>query len=207
MLTLYDDLLSRNGYKVRLLLRHLDKPFHFKRVDLKSGMSRQPDFLTKNVVGRIPVVEFEDGSTLAESDAILFFLAEDTAFLPDDRRARAEVLRWMFFEQSMILPTIGTARIFRIMGLDKKRPDVYAHRLEIAHDALAALERHLDGKDWLVGKHFTIADIALFGYLSVAEEAGLDIAAYGRVLAWRKRIADLPSHVNWDWTGEKDISN
>lgn len=202
MLTLYDDPLSRNGYKVRLLLRHLDMPFRFVRMDILAGETRRPAFLAKNVAGRIPLIEWDDGATLAESNAILFALAEGTAFLPDDRRQRAEVLRWMFFEQNLIEPTIGTARFLRKLGRHELRPDAYSHRLEIARDALEALDRHLVDREWVVPDRCTVADIALFGYACVAEEAGLDVADYGNLLSWRSRLEALPRHVEWDWIGD-----
>lgn len=201
MLTLYDDPISRNGYKVRLLLRHLDRPFRFVRVDITAGETRRPTFLARNVAGRVPVIEWEDGTTLAESNAILFALAEGTAYLPDDRR---EVLRWMFFEQNLIEPTIGTARFFRKQGRHESRPDAYAHRLETARDALGVLDRHLVDRDWVASDRCTIADIALFGYAGVAEEAGLEVIDHRNFLAWRKRLEALPRHVGWDWAGDDD---
>lgn len=199
MLRLYDDPRSRNGYKVRLLLSHLGLPFRTVAVDILSGATRQADFLAKNIVGRIPVLELDDGTCLAESGAILVYLAEDTAFLPADRRMRAEVLRWMFFEQNMLEGSIGTARFWRKLGRDKERPDAFAHRLAVADDALQALDPHLAGRDWLAAGRFTIADIAGYGYVSVGEDAGIDLTAFPAVTAWLARIAALPAHVASDW--------
>jgi glutathione S-transferase len=200
MLTLYDDPLSRNGYKIRLLLSELGLPVRVVRKDIMTGETRKPDFIAKNVAGRIPVLELEDGTCLAESNAILLYLAEGSALLPTDRLARAQVLRWMFFEQNMIECTIGTARFFKKVGRDASRPDAYAHRLENALDGLAALERQLGerqlggGGDWLAGA-FSVADIALYGYCSVAGEAGIDMTAFPKVTDWLKRVEARPSHV------------
>src|SRR5690349_15892572 len=110
MLRLHDNLTSGNGYKVRLLLAQLGTPFERIEYDVDKRETRTPEFLTKNANGRIPVLELEDGSFLPESNAILWYLAEGTRFLPDDRRARAEVLQWMFFEQYSHEPNIATVR-------------------------------------------------------------------------------------------------
>jgi glutathione S-transferase len=195
MLTLYDNPLSQNGYKIRLLLAELGLPVRVVRKDIMTGETRKPDFIAKNVAGRIPVLELEDGTCLPESNAILLYLAEGSALLPVDRLTRAQVLRWMFFEQNMIECTIGTARFFKKVGRDVSRPDVHAHRLENAQDGLAAMERQLDGgEDWLAGA-FSVADIALYGYCSVAGEAGIDMTAYPRVTDWLKRVEARPGHV------------
>lgn len=199
MLKLYDDPLSRNGYKIRLLLSHLARPFKGVRMDIMKGETRKPEFLAKNVAGRIPALELEDGTVLAESGAILFFLAEGTSLLPNGTLDRTQVLRWMFFEQNMLESTIGTRRFYRKVGRDKERPDAFAQRGEVVLDGLQALNGHLTGRDWVACGRFTIADIALYGYLSVAEEAALDMAAYPQILAWRKRIEALPGHVDGEW--------
>lgn len=199
MPTLYDNALSRNGYKVRLLASHLGIPLTVVAKDLRAGESRRPDFLDKNVAGRIPVLELDDGTCLPESNAILLFLAEGSPLLPSDTLERTHVLRWMFFEQSAVLPTIGTARFLRLTGQDTQRPDVYAQRVEAAKDTLAALERQFSQHDWAALDRFTVADIALYAYSSLAEDAGLDAAAYPSFAAWRKRVEALPAHVKPDW--------
>lgn len=199
MLTLYDDPYSRNGYKIRLLLSHLKLPFRCVRKDIMAGETRRPDFLAKNLAGRIPALELEDGTVLAESDAILFYLAEGTPYLPEAKLDRAQVLRWMFFEQNMLECTIGTRRFFVKLGRDKERPDVFKHRGEVLTDGLQVLNAHLAANDWAAASRFTIADIALYGYLSVAEEAQIDMALYPMIAAWRGRIKALPGHVGWDW--------
>jgi glutathione S-transferase len=192
---LYDNSLSRNGYKVRLLAAHLGLALTCVEVDILSGVTRQADFLAKNVAGRIPVLVFEDGTSLAESNAILFYLAQGTPLWPADRREQAELLRWMFFEQNMIEGSVGTARFWRKIGRDRERPDAFAHRLEAAIDGLSALERHLGSRAWLALDRFSIADISVYGYVSVAAEAGLAISDFPAVQAWLRRIETLPNHL------------
>lgn len=199
MLTLYDDPTSRNGYKVRLLLSHLKLPFTCVRKDIMAGETRKPDFLAKNVAGRIPALKLEDGTVLAESDAILFYLAEGTPLLPEGRLERARVLRWMFFEQNMLECTIGTRRFYIRLGRDQERPDAFKQRGEVLADGLQVLNVHLQSNDWAANGRFSIADIALYGYLSVAEEAQVDMALYPRIADWRRRLEALPLHVGWDW--------
>jgi glutathione S-transferase len=198
---LYDNHLSRNGYKIRLLASHLGMKLTRVEVDILAGASRQPAFLAKNIAGRIPVLELEDGSCMAESNAILFFLAQGTPLLPADRRLQAEVLRWMFFEQNMIECSIGTARFWKKIGRDRERPDAFAHRMEVAVDALGALDRHLTIHEWVAIDRFTIADIALYGYVSVAEEAGLTMSDFPEVARWMRRLESLPAHITADVTG------
>ena len=199
MPTLYDNPLSRNGYKVRLLASHLGQTLRVVTKDLKAGESRQPDFLAKNTVGKVPVLELEDGTCLPESNAIVLYMAEGTPLLPSAPLDRTQVLRWMFFEQSQILPNIGLARLLKLTGRDAQRPDVYAQRIEAAQDGLAALERHFAGHDWAALDRFTIADIVLYAYASVAEDAGIDTSPYPSMIAWRKRVEALPAHVKPDW--------
>ncbi len=174
-------------------------PFRAVRVDSLTGETRRPEFLKKNAAGRIPVLELENGAFLAESGAILLYLAQGSDLLPEEPLQRAQVLRWMFFEQNLLECTIGTARFFKKVGRDRERPDAYAHRMEAARDALLALDRGLEGQEWAALGRFTLADIALYGYVSVAEEAGLEMAELGNVVAWRKRVEALPRHVPPDW--------
>src|SRR5580765_6694511 len=196
MITLYDNFSSGNGYKVRLLLSQLGLPFRLVEKDILKGETRTPEFLAINPDGRIPAVVFEDGRRLAQSDAILFYLSEGTPFLPADRFARAEALQWMFFEQYSHEPQIAVAR-FWIHSLGKRKE--WAERLQEkwqkGYQALDAMERHLDGRKFFVGERYSIADIALYAYTHVAEEAQLDLAPYPRVRDWLERVAGQPRHV------------
>ena len=191
MLTLYDYLPSGNGYKVRLLLAQLGHRFRLVEKDIMKGETRTPGFLAVNPNGRIPVLELDDGRRLAESDAILFYLAEGTRFLPPDRFARAEVLQWMFFEQYSHEPYIAVARFWT--HFLKKAVD--AEKIERGHQALGVMERHLATRPFFVGERYTIADVALYAYTHVAPEGGFDLAAYPNVRAWLARVAAEPGHV------------
>ncbi len=196
MLRLYDFLDSGNGYKVRLLLASLGVPFELVELDILKGETRTPEFLAKNPNGRIPLLETGDGTYLAESNAILFYLADGTPFLPEDRLERSRVLQWMFFEQYSHEPNIATSRSLlkhtdpadeRRALLDQKRRAGYA--------ALDVMEGHLGNRDWFVDGRFTIADIALYAYTHVAGEGGFDLDAHSAVRDWLGRVAARPGHV------------
>ena len=188
---LYDFLGSGNGYKVRLLLAQLRLPFELVEKDIMKGETRTPEFLAINPNGRIPVLELDDGRRLAESDAILFYLADGTRFLPDERFARAEVLQWMFFEQYSHEPYIAVARFWRHF-LDRPVDD---ERMDRGRQALGVMERHLAQRRFFVGERYGIADVALYAYTHVADEGGFDLSPYAAVRAWLERVASEPGHV------------
>ncbi|MEX0697449.1 MAG: glutathione S-transferase family protein [Dongiaceae bacterium] len=196
MLRLYDYLPSGNGYKVRLLLCQLGLVFELVERDILKGETRTPEFLAINPNGKIPVLEFEDGRRLVESNAILFYLAEGTRFLADDRWGRAETLQWLFFEQYSHEPYIAVAR-FWIHSLNKRREwqERLKEKWERGHQALAVMDRHLDGRKFLAGDRYGIADIALYAYTHVAEEGDFDLSGYRNLRAWLDRVADQPGHV------------
>jgi len=197
MLRLHDNLTSGNGYKARLLLAQLGLPYQRIEYDIDRRETRTPDFLQKNPNGRIPVLELEDGTFLAESNAILWYLAEGTRFLPDDRRQRAEVLQWMFFEQYSHEPNIATVRFWIThqvpvtplieLSMPAKRAQGVA--------ALGVMEGHLAHRTFFAGERYTIADIALYAYTHVAGEGGFDLAPYEHVRAWLARVAAQPGYV------------
>ena len=196
MLTLYDFLPSGNGYKVRLLLSQLGIPFKLVEKDILKGETRTPEFLAINPDGRIPAVQFDDGRILAQSNAIMFYFAEGTRFLPADRFERAEALQWMFFEQYSHEPYIAVAR-FWIHELHKRLE--WAERLkekwQKGYQALDVMERRLKEHSFLAGKAYSIADIALYAYTHVAEEGDFDLGRYPAIRAWLDRVADQPGHV------------
>ena len=196
MLKLYDYLPSGNGYKVRMLLTQLEIPFERVELDIVKGETRTPDFLTINPNGCIPVLELEDGARLSESNAILFYLAEGTPFLPDHGLARAQILEWMFFEQYSHEPNIATSRFWlmhgertdeRRAGLEQKRPLGYA--------ALEVMEKHLAKRTFFASEHYTIADIALYAYTHVAHEGGFDLSGFESINIWLERIRVQPGHI------------
>ena len=195
MLKLYDFLESGNGYKVRLLLHQLDIPYQRIELDITRGETRTPDFLARNRNGRIPTLELEDGTALAESNAIQFYLAEGTPFLPAGRIERAQVLQWMFFEQYSHEPYIAVVRFWCHTGEAEKRPDEVAARRQRGYDALAVMEDHLHHRDFFAAGRYTIADIALYAYTHVAHEGGFDLAPYTAVNAWLARVRSQPRHI------------
>ena len=199
MLRLYDNRLAGNGYKPRLLLGHLGRAYERVEIDILKGESRTPEFLARNPNGRIPVLELEDGTCLAESNAILFYLAEGSRFLPDTPLGRAQALQWLCFEQYNHEPNIAVARhwLQHIEMTEAQRAQIPA-RQEGGRAALAVMERHLTETPWFVGEAMSIADIALYAYTHVAGEGGFDLAAYPAVSAWLARVAAEPGHVPMD---------
>jgi len=196
---LYDSPVSGNCYKVRLLLAHLGIPYERRTLDVVDRSNR-PDVLGGlNPALRVPTLVLDDGRPLAESGAILWYFGEGTRFVPDDRYERAHVLQWMFFEQYDHEPAIAVVRFWVAYS---GRPEAYADRLEertaAGYRALAAMERHLDGREFLVGSRLSLADIALYAYTHVADEGGFDLGAYPAVRAWLARVAAVAGHVPID---------
>lgn len=196
MLRLYDYLPSGNGYKVRLLLRLLGQPFELVEKDIVKGETRTPEYLAKNPNGRIPLLELEDGSSLPESNAILFYLAEGTPFLPGERLDRARVLQWMFFEQYSHEPNIAVVRFWmQHAGMTPEREAMLPAKRAAGYAALDVMEGRLSRGEWFVGEDITIADIALYAYTHVAHEGGFDLGDYPAVRAWLDRIAAQPGYI------------
>ena len=197
MLRLYDNKESRNGYKVVMLLNHLGVAFERVELDIFKGESRTPEYLAKNPAGKIPALELEDGTVLAESGAILWYLAEGTDFLPDDRIGRAQVLRWICFEQNAHETSIAEARfILHHPELSRGREgDILAEKHKRGNAALALMDQHLADNHFFAARRYTIADIALYGYTQVAGEGGVDLSQYPAVGAWLARVAAQPGYV------------
>jgi glutathione S-transferase len=195
-LRVYGDMLSGNCYKIALLLNHLAAAYEWVHVDIMKGASRTPEFLARNPNGRIPVLELPDGRHLAESNAILNFLADGTAWLPTDPWLRAQVLQWQFFEQYSHEPYIATARyIAKYLGLPDARRAEYTAKQSGGHAALRVMDGHLAHHDFFVGEMASIADLSLYGYTHVADEGGFALDDYPGVRAWLARIAALPGHL------------
>jgi glutathione S-transferase len=193
---LYNSQVSGNCYKVRLLLAHLGIPYDRRELSVVDRSNR-PDVLGGlNPALRVPTLVLDDGRAIGESGAILWYFGEGTRFVPEDRYGRARVLQWMFFEQYDHEPAIAVARFWLAYS---GRPDDARDELPGWHErgnrALAAMERHLDGREWLVGDGMTLADIALYAYTHVADEGGFDLGAYPAIRAWLARVASEPGHV------------
>ncbi|MBM3509748.1 MAG: glutathione S-transferase family protein [Alphaproteobacteria bacterium] len=195
MLHLYDYLASGNGYKVRLALRLLGRPYRLTELDILKGETRTPAFLAKNPNGRIPALELEDGTVLWESNAILFYLADGTRLLPTDRLLRAQVLQWMFFEQYSHEPYIAVMRFWlHYTGLDEDKLRQRAKKMEGGYAALAVMESRLAAAPYFVGGALSIADLALYAYTHVAHEGEFDLGRFPAIRAWLARIAAEPGY-------------
>ncbi len=196
MYKLYDYLPSGNGYKVRLLLTQLGIPFEWVGLDIVKGETRTPEFLQKNPDGRIPVLEVEPGMFLAQSNAILIYLSQDTPFLPSDRWLQAQVMEWLFFEQYSHEPNIATSRFWiHTLNLAAERRDQLAQKHQAGIAALQVMEQRLARQPFLVGETYTIADIALFAYTHVAAEGHFDLSPFVAIQAWMQRVQSQPQHI------------
>jgi len=193
---LFDYLDSGNGFKVRLLLAQLGMQYEWTNVDIDKGETRTPEFLERNPNGRIPTLLLDDGTYLAESNAILWYLAEGSRFVPATQLGRAQVLQWMFFEQYSHEPFVATPRyICRHFPADHPRRAELPARLEKGHAALRVMEGHLATRQFFVNDRYGIADIALYAYTHVAPDGGLDLAPYPKVREWLARVAAQPHYV------------
>ena len=198
-LKLYGMTGSGNCYKPALLMRQIGLPFRWVEVDILKGGSRTPEFLARNPNGRVPLLEVTDHSrtrALAESNAMLCYLAEGTPFLPEDRWPRAQVMQWLFFEQYSHEPYIATVR-FWIKYLHKQDEwkDKIAESSKKGHAALAVMEQQLAKTPFLVETGYSIADIALYAYTHVAHEGGFSLDAYPAIRQWLARVEQQPGFV------------
>ena len=190
---LYDYAASGNCYKARLLLALLDRPHERVPVDIFAGETLTAEYARLNPARETPVLELDDGTTVTQSNAILWYLAEGTSFLPADALGRAQVVQWLFFEQERVMMGIGGAR-FRM--ITKRNPEVVPARRALAESALETLEAHLEQREWLVGAGATIADVSVFAYAHVSPDAGFDLTGFPAVAAWLDRVRALPGYLN-----------
>jgi len=196
MYKVYGDIHSGNCYKVKLLLNQLGLEHAWEHVDILRGESRSERFLALNPNGKIPVLRLPDGTHLAESGAILWYLAEGTPYLPGERLARARVLQWMFFEQYSHEPYVAVARyIVRYLRQAEAQADTLAEKQARGYQALAVMERHLAGSAFFAGSDYSIADIALYAYTHVADEGRMRLDDYPAVRAWLQRVRAQPGHI------------
>ena len=204
MYKLYSMQRSGNSYKVRLALALLNAPYKAIEIDILRGESRTPDFLARNPSGQVPLLEIEEGRYLAESNAILWYVAGGTSLAPESRMDRAEALQWMFFEQHALEPNIGAAYFW--LSLVKGGRELHAYSLEDwmerGYAALQVMENHLKTRDFFAAGQLTVADIALFGYTHVAHLCDFDLASFPAVRAWLSRVEAAAGFVNMDWKPE-----
>jgi glutathione S-transferase len=187
---------SGNCYKVKLTLEQLALPYRWIEVDSSRGETRTLKFLAMNANGKVPTLALEDGSFLAESNAILNYLADGSRLLPSERLARARVLQWMFFEQYSHEPYVAVARsIMRYQPEDSLRRAELPRLLERGSQALSVMEQHLAREPYFAAGRYSIADIALYAYTHCAAEGGFDMSRFPSVSAWLERVRSQPRHV------------
>lgn len=191
---LYDYLPSGNSYKVRLLMSYLGIHYDWVNLDIIKGDTQTQAYKAKNPAGQIPLLELADGRRIAESNAILFFLAEGTPYWPQNAFDQAKALQWMFFEQYKHEPTIAVARFIHHYAMEQRKDELPVLTKK-GYLALDVMEAHLADHLWFVGPGPTIADIALYAYTHVAGEGGFDLSKYPNVIAWLDRVSDHPKHI------------
>jgi len=196
MITVYGYSPSGNCHKLRMMLGHLGRDYRWIETDSAHGATRTPEYLAKNPNGRVPIVELEDGRIMAESNAILCWLAEGTQYFAGDGWQRAQTLAWMFFEQYSHEPYVAVARF--ICGwtpLDSPRRADLPKLRERGDQALAVMEKHLSTNPWFSSLGYGIADIALFAYTHCAEDGGFELSRYPAVQSWLVRVRAQPGFV------------
>jgi glutathione S-transferase len=207
MYTLYSMQRSGNSYKARLALSQLRVPYRLVEVDILKGESHTPEFLAKNPNGQVPLLEAAPGRYIAESNAILWFVAGGSALAPEDRIERAEALQWMFFEQHSLEPNLGAAYFW--LCLVKGGRDLQQHALEDwmeeGNRALGVMEKHLRRRRYFVADRYTIADIALYAYTHIAHLCDYDLAAFPNIRTWLDRLTDEPGHITMMATQGSDV--
>jgi len=195
-LTVYGMKASGNCFKVQLVLEQTSRPYRWVEVNSAAGETRTPGYLAKNPNGKVPLLELADGRVLAESNAIMCFLAEGSSLLPSDPWQRAQALQWMFFEQYSHEPCIAVARF--IMGWlpeDSPRRSELPRLRERGYQALDVMEKQLARQDFLVDSGYSVADIALYAYTHDASRGGFDLSAYPGIRAWLSRVESTPGFV------------
>jgi glutathione S-transferase len=194
---LYDSAISGNCYKVRLLFALLGIEYERREVDVIDRSGRAELLGDLNPGLRVPTLVLDDGRPLAESDAILVYFGEGTEYLPEDRYTRAQVLQWMFFEQYSHEPNIAVLRFWAHAGI-KPDPREALAKFNGGQAALEAMERHLAGREFLVGDGLTVADLALYAYTHVADEGGFELGRFPAIGEWLGRVSSLPGYVPID---------
>nr|WP_310419448.1 glutathione S-transferase family protein [Chamaesiphon sp. OTE_8_metabat_110] len=196
MLKLYEYASSGNCYKIRLLLNQLGIAYQRIPVDILKGESRTAEFLMMNPVGKIPVLEIQPGQYLSESNAIIYYLADGTDFLPVDRWERSQVMQWLCFEQYSHEPNIATVRFWMsIANITEQKRDEIAQKQELGYAALRVMEKHLEQHKYFVNDRYSIADIALYAYTHVAAEGNFNLSQFPAILSWLDRINSQPNYL------------
>ena len=196
MYKLYDFLPSGNGYKVRLLLTQLQIPFELIELNIVDGETRTPEFLAKNPNGKIPLLEIAADRFISESNAILYYLSQETEYFPHDKYQQGQVMQWLFFEQYSHEPNIATPRywINELKQADKYREQI-KQKQKLGYAALQVMEQHLKDREFLVANKYSIADIGLYAYTHVAHEGEFDLSTFPAIESWLQRIASQPRYI------------
>lgn len=196
---LYDDPISGNGYKLRLLFALTGQAYTYRIVSILDRETKSAAFLVKNPVGQIPAVELDDGTLFRESNAMLVHFARGTDYWPNDPLMQTRVLEWLFWEQYVHEPNVAVLRSYYVKNmLDQVGPDAVATKTEGAKAALSLLDKELAGKNWLVGEAMSIADISLYAYSHLIGDSGLDVNAYPYMAKWIERIAAIEAYVDME---------
>lgn len=196
LITLYDYLPSQNAWKVRLLLNHLDRPCERVLVSIFEGEGQDQNYRLVSPTGTVPALRLEDGRVLAESNAILMYLADGTPYLPDDAYGRAKVCQWLSFEQERVESQIGALRHWTLTGKLARRPEVLVDmKRNTALKTLAILDAELATREFIAGDRYTIADMSIYAYASRADEANLPLSSYPHVQAWIERVQNQPGFI------------
>jgi glutathione S-transferase len=208
MYTLYSMQRSGNSYKVRMTLARLAVPFRLVEINILQGESHTPEFLAMNPTGQVPLLEAMPGRYLAESNAILWYVAGGTPLAPEDRIERAEALQWMFFEQHSLEPNIGAAYFWLSLIKGGRELQRYAldDWMEEGYRSLGVMDKHLRQHRFFVADRCTIADIALYAYTHLAHECDYDLDGFPAVRAWLARVAAEPGHVTMEWSPEAALA-
>ncbi len=197
MITLFDYLPSQNGWKIRLLLNHLEKSYTHRLVSIFEGEGQLPSYLEINPTGAVPAIREDDGATIAESNAILLYLACDTKYLPSSAFERAQVSQWLFFESDYVQSSIATLRHWLLTGKDKNRSvEMLAGKREASLKVLSVLDRRLSAYEYLAGKDYTIADMSIFAYVHLSEDAGISLGSFSHVQRWINAVRTQPRFLN-----------
>jgi glutathione S-transferase len=196
MITVYGDAKSGNCYKVQLVLALLNIPHTWQEMSILKGDTQSASFLAKNPVGKMPLLELDDGRFLSESNAIIGFLAAKSPLIPEDEYAKAKMYQWLFFEQYSHEPYVAVARFIQLyLGLPAARQEEYQSVQIKGYKALDVMENVLTKQDFMIGAALSLADIALFAYTHVAHEGGFDLSPYPRIRAWLTRVTQVPGFV------------
>lgn len=196
MLRLYDSRYSGNSWKIRILLNQLGLPFERRTLDLESGETKTDAFFALSRFSRVPVLELEDGRTVVESSAILLYLSEGTEYLYDDPYLRSQVIGWMFFEQGDLQRFLAMARVYHLRGLADKMSQQIERLHADGYLGLEKLERWLVGHEWLVGDRYTVADLAVFTYVSLAHQGQYRMERFPAIAAWLARVRAQPGWID-----------